>query len=149
VPTRKALRLPFYDYSAAGLYFVTVCTRERRRILGQVRVDQVFLSEAGSIVERQLGQLPERLSGIALDSFVVMPNHVHVLVQLDERARQASPLRHAVGGFKSGSAREINVAYGTPGAPVWQRGYYGHVIRNEGDLNVPVSTSRITRSAGR
>jgi putative transposase len=63
-----------------------------------------------------------------------MPNHIHVLVQLDERARQASPLRVVVGGFKSGSAREINLARGTPGRAVWQRGYFDHVIRDEDDL---------------
>jgi putative transposase len=134
VPTRKALRLRFLDYSTAGVYFVTVCSYRRRRVFGQISDASVILSDAGRIVERQIAELPGRLSGVSVDTFVVMPNHVHTLVQLDERARQASPLRAVVGGFKSGSAREINVLRRTPGEPAWQRGYYDHVIRDEEDL---------------
>ena len=134
MPTRKALRLRFLDYSTPGLYFITVCAHGRRRILGEIYNDQVVLRAAGLIVERQIEQLPERLAGVGLDSFVVMPNHVHALVQLHERARQASPLRVVVGAFKSGSTRQINLLRGTPGAHVWQRGYYDHVIRDEADL---------------
>jgi putative transposase len=139
VPTRKALRLRAFDYSSAGAYFVTVCTHERRCILAaKVLDDHVILSSAGRIVERQIEQLPQRLA-TSVDSYVVMPNHVHLVVHIngeaDERARQASPLRDVVGGFKSGSSREINAAYGAPGAPLWQRGYYDHVIRDEDELN--------------
>ena len=122
------------DYSAAGTYFVTVCSYRRRHVFGLISDERVVLNDAGHIVERQLEELPRRLLGVSVDSFVVMPNHVHAIVQLHERARQASHLRVVVGGFKSGSAREINLARGTPGEPVWQRGYYDHVIRDEEDL---------------
>lgn len=121
------------DYSTAGAYFITVCTHQRRRTLGEIS-DRVVLSAIGLVVERQIVLVPERLSGVTVAAFVVMPNHVHALVQLHERARQASPLRVVVGGFKSGSTREINVARGTPGVRVWQRGYYDHMIRDEADL---------------
>jgi putative transposase len=134
MPTRKALRLRYLDYSAPGVFFVTVCAHGRRRTFGEVSDDRVVLSAAGLIVERQIDQLPERLTSVALDSFVVMPNHVHVLIELHERARQASPLRVVVGSFKSGSSREINALRGTPGTQIWQRGYYDHVVRDEDDL---------------
>jgi putative transposase len=138
VPARKPLRLRFLDYSVAGVYFVTVCTHMRRRILGEIVDDQLVLSAAGRIVGQQIEQVPKRLPGVNVVSFIVMPNHAHVLIHLhaeaDGRARQASPLRAVVGGFKSGSAREINVLRRTPGLPVWQRGYYDHVIRDEEDL---------------
>jgi len=111
---RKALRLRTFDYGSEGLYFVTVCTRARRCTLGEVRADAVRLSRVGATVRAQLESLPERL-GVAVDAFVVMPNHVHAIVGLDAtarartrararaRARQASPLRlgTVVGSFKS------------------------------------------------
>ena len=75
---------------------------------------------------------------IILDEFIVMPNHVHGVLFIDgERARHASPLQHGptlgviVGAYKSATTRQINQARGTPGAILWQRNYYEHVIRND------------------
>ena len=71
-----------------------------------------------------------------------MPNHVHGVVFIDgERARHASPLQPGpklgavIGAFKSAAARWINQMRATPGAPLWQRNYYEHVIRNEASLS--------------
>jgi len=91
------------------------------------------------IVTRQIALLPTRLAGVHVDTHVVMPNHVHVIIALEDvGARQASPLRVGLGrviaAFKSGSAREINTLRGIPGARVWQRGYHDHVIRDAADL---------------
>lgn len=125
---RKHPRLRGYDYSNAGLYLVTVCTLQRRPIFGRVVGDEVDLNALGAIVHAEIKRLPERLA-VEIDAFVVMPNHVHAIVALEGRARQASPLRlgTVVGSVKSGSSREI-------GLPVWQRGYHDHVIRDECDL---------------
>ena len=134
--SRKPLRLWGFDYASEGLYFVTVCTHEKRCSLGRVGGDEVILSTLGEIVERQLIKLPERLEAVAVDTYVVMPNHVHTIVGLSPRARQASPLRlgHVVAAFKSGSAREINRTHATSDAAVWQRGYHDHIIRDDRDL---------------
>jgi putative transposase len=140
-PRRKNLRLDGYDYANAGAYLVTVCTRGRRCTLGHIEEDRVALSGTGTIVHRQIAALPLRFVQVHVDAFVVMPNHVHVLLVLDGRARQASPLcigrrsRQAspvrlggiVGAFKAGSSREA-------GRPLWQRGYHDHVVRDEDDL---------------
>jgi putative transposase len=136
VYSRKALRLRNFDYGAEGLYFVTVCTHERRCSLGRVDDEDVQLTAFGRIVDRQFAQLSDRVAGVIVDRHVVMPNHVHAIVGLGSRARQASPLRlgHVVAAFKSGSAREINSTRGTAGARVWQRGYHDHVVRDEADL---------------
>jgi putative transposase len=126
--TRKELRLGGFDYSGYGPYFVTVCTSDRRCILGVVRDDRVVLSHQGRVVAGQIEQLPERFD-LELDEFIVMPNHVHLIVGLGSRARQASPLRlgTVIGSFKSGSSRVV-------GRTLWQRGYYDHVVRDEDDL---------------
>jgi putative transposase len=128
VHARKGLRIRGFDYSFHGPYFVTVCTRNRRCILGEVRNDRVALTRHGQVVVSEIERLPERL-GVELDDFVVMPNHVHLIVGLGTRARQASPLRlgTVVGSFKAGSSREV-------GRALWQRGYYDHVVRDEDDL---------------
>jgi REP element-mobilizing transposase RayT len=85
--------------------------------------------------------------GFLLDRFVVMPNHVHGIIVV-VGATHASPLpvgttAHGprsgslaaiVGSFKSATTRRVNRVRGTPRAPFWQRGYYEHVLRDEGDL---------------
>ncbi|MGH3137603.1 MAG: transposase [Gaiellaceae bacterium] len=123
---RKGLRLRAFDYANDGPYHVTVCARER--LFGDVIADVVRLSPAGHIVRAQIEALPQRLE-VEVDMFVVMPNHVHIIVGLSPRARQASPLRLGtiIGSFKSGGSRNA-------GSRIWQRGYYDHVIRDENDL---------------
>jgi REP element-mobilizing transposase RayT len=127
VRRRASLRLQGFDYASELAYFVTVCTADRACTLGEVVNERVLLTASGEVVRRQLDALPARLC-ITLDSFVVMPNHVHAIVAL-HGARQASPLRlgTVVGSFKSGSSREA-------GRQLWQRGYHDHVIRDEADL---------------
>ena len=128
MPQRKRLRLRGFDYASEGLYFVTVCTHRRRCVLGHIEDDEVRLSRIGCIVRAQIDGLAARL-GVVVDSFVVMPNHVHLIVALGPKARQASPLRlgTVIGGFKSGSTRSA-------AARLWQRGYYEHVVRDADDL---------------
>jgi putative transposase len=136
--SRRPLRLRGFDYTEEGLYFVTVCTHERRCFLGRIEGECAILNRLGTIVDRQIVGLPERLAGVGIDMYTVIPNHVHAIVLLGTRARQASPLRVGLGqvvaAFKSGSAREINRIRRTPGARVWQRGYHDHVVRDDADL---------------
>ena len=165
---RRSIRLREYDYRQAGAYFVTVCTHEREPLLDNQRLH--------GIVERAWYRLPGRFEGVALDEFVVMPNHVHGIVWIRRDAvgarrpapssarmiwreiqtafapggrSEASPLRPALrfhappsgslgvimGSFKADSTRRINRIRGTPGAAVWQRGYYERIIRDEAELN--------------
>jgi putative transposase len=136
VPTRKPLRLPYFDYATDGFYFVTTCTHDTRCLFGRVEDETVVLSPLGELVDEQIRALPDRVAELSVDAYVVMPNHVHAILVLSTRARQASHLHlgHVVAAFKSGSAREINRLRGTPGAKVWQRGYHDHVVRDEEDL---------------
>ncbi len=101
-PKRKQIRLPEYDYSSAGAYFVTICTHEKRRILSDIVVEaihespaaEVRLTPAGEIVRKVLDSLPKRYSNLRIDHFVIMPNHIHLLVQVTgERALREAPLQ--------------------------------------------------------
>lgn len=142
---RKQPRLEHYDYTAPGMYFVTICTENRRNLLSKVcRGDPcgrppVALLPLGEIAE-QVFEKVEKLYGVEFDCRVIMPNHIHFIVSLSgERAtaRVAPTLGNVVGAYKSIAAnewrkycQENNISAGTP----WQRNYYEHVIRNEQDL---------------
>ena len=77
---RRSIRLRGYDYSQVGAYFVTVCTQDRTCLFGEVAGDQARLNEVGRFVQAEWDRLTDRFPTIELDTFVVMPNHVHGIV---------------------------------------------------------------------
>lgn len=125
---RKRLRLPTYDYSTPGAYFVTVCARDGACIFGRVVADQTELSRLGRIVEGAWRSIPRHHAGVRIDAFVVVPNHVHGIIWLD-RAGQVRPLPipAVVGGFKARASR-------ITGRSLWQRSYHERVVRDETEL---------------
>jgi REP element-mobilizing transposase RayT len=154
-PERRPLRLPEYDYSNNGAYYVTICIHDRtQRLFGDVINDKMQLSDVGHIVYNQWQQLPERFSHIQLDEFVVMPNHVHGIVIINRIGR--APARSAptkpvnsqndgnyvtigtiVGTYKSLVANECLKLFKSQNrylGNLWQRNYYEHVIRDEKSL---------------
>jgi hypothetical protein len=81
-PARKNLRLRSYDYSAAGFYFVTICTHGRRCLFGEVNNDAMQLNQSGCYIADQWLRLPNSYSSVVLHEFVVMPNHLHGIVEI-------------------------------------------------------------------
>ncbi|MDJ1482460.1 hypothetical protein QNI16_18295 [Cytophagaceae bacterium YF14B1] len=84
IPRRRSIRLSDYDYSLAGLYFVTICVKDRQCLFGHIEQGQMVLNEAGVIAHRIWFSLPDRFQTISLDAFIVMPNHIHGIVVLNE-----------------------------------------------------------------
>ncbi len=143
LPRRKSNRLPEYDYSAPGEYFVTVCTHNRRCILSSISVEadalggpRLQLTDIGKTVERYILST-DRIPGCRVDKYVIMPNHVHMILLIESggaqpengppRARGRAPtVSDAVGTLKRLVNREI-------GHDIWQRSFHEHVIRNEND----------------
>ena len=80
---RKSIRLPGFDYSQPGAYFITVCTRNRACILGDVTEGKLRLSAAGRLAQAVWEELPQHYPHVQLDAWTVMPNHVHGIVILD------------------------------------------------------------------
>jgi putative transposase len=154
---RRSIRLPEWDYTEAGAYFVTIVTYQRETLFGAVVDGEMVSSEFGRIVAEEWGRTAVVRPYVRLDEFVVMPNHIHgILVITDERRGTAPPCRGMaapcpyigkfgkpiagslptiVRSFKSAVAKRINERRDTPGVPVWQRNYYEHIVRNEQDLN--------------
>ena len=126
-PKRKSPRLRDYDYATSGAYLVTVCARDRACLFGTVIEDEVRLSKIGETVARAWIEIPSHFDGVALDQFVVMPNHLHGFVLLS-RAGHAPPLPVLIGSFKSAASRAA-------GRALWQRTFHDHVIRRESELH--------------
>lgn len=84
---RRSIRLPGYDYSAAGAYFVTVCAQGRQCLFGTVINGVMQVNDAGRMVEAVWHELPERFIHVTLDECVVMPNHFHCIVLLPDRGK--------------------------------------------------------------
>jgi putative transposase len=149
-PRRRAIRLAGYDYAQAGAYFITMCTEDRALLFGAIQDGVMRLNETGAFVEAAWQDLSRHYRNVALDEFVVMPNHVHGIIVIAEQddhdaasggaglkpaPTKSHPVSEIVRGFKTFSARRINEHRGTRGAAVWQRNYYEHVIRNEASLS--------------
>lgn len=142
VHRRRSIRVKGYDYSQAGMYFLTICTHERACLFGEVTGGIMHPNDAGCIVQATWNALPEHYAHVMLDVFVIMPNHVHGIVVLNsaERAglKPAPTTRHGlseiVRAFKTFSSRCINNCQGTRGSRIWQRNYWEHIIRNDTEL---------------
>ena len=144
---RHSIRLKHYDYSQAGAYFVTICTKDKSHLFGEIVEGLMSLNRFGEIVKTCWGDLPKHYPQMQSDVFVVMPNHVHginVLVDLSDIGAGLKPaptavkrhgLSEIIRAFKTYSSRQINELRGRHGIPIWQRNYYEHVIQNENDLN--------------
>jgi putative transposase len=151
---RRSIRLKGYDYSAAGLYFITLCTYQRECLFGKIADGVMRLNALGQIVADEWLRSLEIRQEIEFDEWIVMPNHLHGIVAIKTiadlsdgvGANGRSPLRGVapsmkprslsslVAGFKSATTKHINIHRNAPGTPVWQRNYYEHIIRNDPSL---------------
>jgi REP element-mobilizing transposase RayT len=135
---RPSLRLSSYDYAQPGGYFVTICTLDRVCLFGQVAEGDLHLNGAGHMVHQVWEELPQRFAHISLDAFVVMPNHLHGIVMIQEhRANQG--LGQIIGAFKSLATNRYSAGVRQCGwqrfsGRLWQDNYFEHIIRNEASL---------------
>ena len=155
---RRSIRLKGYDYTLPGAYFVTINTWHRVHLFGKVVDGQMQLSEYGEIVAACWAETPTHFAHVELDAFVVMPDHVHLVVILTDSegtACRALTTGHTpafgkpisgscptiIRSLKSAVTKRINELRNTPGAPVWQRNYYGamqasrRIIRSDRELD--------------
>jgi len=152
---RRSIRLKDYDYSQEGAYFVTICTQRKMMLFEN--------EEIRAVAERCELEIPGHFPNVQLDEWIIMPNHLHGILVIIYKCRSATycmtsdydfrrgdpvgrpyirphgpapnSIGTVIGQFKSIVTKRVNKLRGTPGAHVWQRNYYEHVIRNENDLN--------------
>ena len=137
---RRSIRLKGYDYTSPGGYFITVVTYQRECLFGEIVNGEMRLNKFGKIAESCWYEIPDHFPNVKLGTHMVMPNHVHGIIIINESptvgVRHASPLLGTiVGSYKSAVTKRINEIDGTPGAVVWQRNYFDHIICNEKERN--------------
>ena len=133
--SRKPNRIGAYDYSQNGAYFITVCTKDRQRILSNIVGDdaRIVPTRYGKIVEKYIRNAKE------VEKYVIMPDHIHMIIRLDNGSMWAStPTGEKKGAAKSNRVASIVRSIKTLsakeiGEAVFQRSYYDHVIRNARD----------------
>ena len=137
LPKRKPIRLAGYDYSSVGSYHVTICTKDKKHLFWN-NVGATFsrpkpeyvLSAYGRIVDEEIRKISTIYKSVEIDKYVVMPNHVHMIVSIisDELGRpQVAPtVSRIVQQFKGSVSKQI-------GFSVWQKGYIDHIIRCQAD----------------
>jgi REP element-mobilizing transposase RayT len=145
---RKSIRLANYDYSSAGAYFVTICSYRMSNVFGHIRKSTVCLNKCGKILRTQILKTQQVRRDVTIDSYVIMPNHVHILLFIKTvgATRRVAPTRHSstlhpsslgsiIGQIKSNTTRMIHRLPGRARTKVWQRNYFDHIIRDEASLN--------------
>ena len=153
---RRSIRLPDYDYTQPGAYFVTICTWNRKCLFGEVINSEMILNRIGQVVQQEWLRLRIRFPLVDFPIYTFMPNHVHGIIFITEAMNpKGSDDTAYIAGSQQGKTT-IQVVSGSLGAivrafkasvtwrlhaagllnqvHVWQRNYYEHVIRNEEDL---------------
>lgn len=143
---RRSIRLKGYDYSQAGLYFITICCPNRQSRFGNIVAEKMELNEYGQIAHEQWIALPERFYNCELHEFVIMPNHMHGIIQLTSVAAPAragassaptvenKSISDIVGAYKSlVSVACLNIFKSRDEVmgKLWQRDYYEQIIKDD------------------
>ncbi len=171
---RRSIRLKDYDYSQSGIYFITICVDNKECLFGQIddvfddngrNIDSKFTpTDIGKIAQEEWFKTAEIRKNIELDAFVLMPNHLHGIIIINNdydnggagtdknnscgcrgtghRAPTieqfgkptANTIPTIMRGYKATVTKQGNILRNTPSAPVWQKNYYEHIIRNEKSL---------------
>lgn len=156
----ESTRLKNHDYSENGYYFVTVCVKNREYLFGEIENGSMKINEYGTIVKKCWDDLGNHYENLQLGEFVIMPNHVHGIMIIDndipietgykQKETGYKPVstktkkkmmikKHGISefvrAFKTFSSRRINKLRNAQSVPVWQTRYYDHIIQNEKELS--------------
>ncbi len=152
-------RAQWWDYSANGCYFITICTANRTCILGNIENGIMQLSSIGKIVNNEWNKSFEIRAELSCDIFVIMPNHIHAILRINnpvgthgrasdynigkpiethgraslQPQRSPKSISSFVAGFKSSATKQINIFCNTPHAIIWQSRFHDHIIRNDAE----------------
>ena len=143
LPKRKSTRLKNYDYSTPGAYFITICVKGRKELLGHIvgngvyDIPQMILSEQGKILDKYIQFMSNKYSHIKIQKYIIMPNHFHLIVMITDYnnkenglSQAPNPTNNEMSKFVSLLKRYCNREYGKN---IWQSSYNDHIIRGEKD----------------
>ena len=145
---RKSLRLKGFDYTNYASYFVTICSYERKFLFGTVINNEVQLNQNGQIVNIELNNLPNYYDNIYMHKYVVMPNHVHLLLSIISQdlvdlaegnipQLNTSSLSQIVRHFKAGVTRAVNLnCQSVVKNNIWHKSFHDRIVRNEQEFEL-------------
>lgn len=146
---RKKLRNQFHNYSSPGFYFVTICSFDKLYFFGDVIDEQMVFSEIGKIANACFQEIPKHFSGVEVLDFIVMPNHIHAIIEIKDlfesyseknimqsgsmieiEPPQYQKLPVVIGSFKSAVSKIVNrmqkeVFFS------WQRSFHDEILKFE------------------
>ncbi|MFA7056513.1 MAG: transposase [Candidatus Cloacimonadales bacterium] len=138
---RRSIRLPGYDYSQEGFYFITLCTQNHKHLFGEINDGVMKLNRAGLAIKEEWENTSKIRKNIILGEYVIMPNHFHAIVQIEYPIK---PQSNDIVKLKSPSQTIGSIIRGFKGATIkyfktdilslpsiWQRNYWEHIIRTE------------------
>ena len=152
----KHYRLKNYNYAQNGYYYVTICTKDREHLFGEICEADIQLSPIGNIAKQYWEEIPRHFTYALLDEYIFMPNHMHGIIRIEydnnEYCRNAinrvptgcggiteqynsmgkQTLGEIIRWFKGRSTYEIHKLF--PTIEIWQPRFYDHIVRNEHDL---------------
>ena len=133
---RKNNRLKNYDYSSNGVYFITICVKNRQNLFWEdnnvdiANKKTLPLSQIGKTVEKEINTIESFYSSISVDKYVIMPNHLHIIIKIDKDNKKDSKdspsISRIVQQFKGSISKKIK-------SSIWQKLFHDHIIRNEDD----------------
>lgn len=136
LPKRKPIRLPGFDYSSPNAYFITVCVESRQNLFWKqlspslTDPENIQLSEYGQMAANAISNIPLRYPFISVDRYIVMPNHVHLLLQIhqsnDDHSANRRTISTVINQLKGYVSKQM-------GFSPWQKSFYEHIIRNAAD----------------
>ncbi len=135
LPKRKPTRLKEYDYGTPGAYFITICTHNRQCVLSKIVVGeglcalpQNTLTPIGNEIKKSIQYINDNYIGITIDKYVIMPNHIHLIVNINNSGGHGNPpLQDIIGQLKSYTTNKF-------GNTLWQRSFHDHIIRGDVDF---------------
>jgi len=145
-PKYRSRRLRGYNYEKPDNYFVTIVTKNRKPIFGQIKAKSMELNEIGLVVRQSWEWLKNQYDYVELDEFIIMPNHLHgiVVMRNDRCVSRNAPasittkrksLDRLIGAFKTVLTKQINQINKSPGSKIWQRDFHDQIIRDSEDLD--------------
>ena len=118
---RHSIRLKEWDYTKEGMYFITICIRNRECLLGKIIKNKIALNQAGKIANEEISNIQKKFKDIDVNIYQIMPNHIHIILEVEKENRII--IGNIIRYFKGRVSSKAKI--------YWQRNYYEHIIRNE------------------
>ena len=123
LPIRKHIRLKDYNYALEGMYFITICTKNRLELFGSISDEkEIQLTKEGKIAEKYLIEIENVFNNTIIDEYIIMPNHIHMILQINNSSNIS--ISRIIKQYKMYISKKI-------GYSIWQKSFYDHIIRSD------------------